>query len=409
MPEKPPNFKENGIESKEIYEKGLKIVIGGPPHSGKSVFLDGLLKNLSFNTHYFSACPDGEGPWLQHHYTEDEVKKLRRKGQFTKEFVDFASNSVKNFDGQLMLIDIGGRTSEENKLIADGATHAIVLANDPTQFEEWSNFFKNLGVEVLAAIRSDYEGKEDSVEIPAENNQVIKGSVHYLERGQHPEERETIKFIAQKISALVEKNDEKRAEGKPIDKNVFQVGTLADQFNLKPRYDKDTVPDTLKSLQSYLNEKFSDRKDLKIDGRINTYLSVFMGLELNKNNTKIEFNSPDGYVLLKKLQQDGDGKFLKWEKELSDSFSGEKITKINFLLDPSKPLLPKDLEEISIPSINKDDIVSISGKGPHWLRVSVAMGYEADAKVISTFIPGEGSIIVFSKDQEKYPLGTILE
>lgn len=79
---------ETIAEHREKLKKGIKIVVGGPPHSGKSVFIEGLMANLDRSkTFSFSAAPDGEGAWLQKHYDNPDVVKWRRKGKFTSEFV----------------------------------------------------------------------------------------------------------------------------------------------------------------------------------------------------------------------------------------------------------------------------------------------------------------------------------
>lgn len=79
---------ESLANRQEKLTKGIKVVVGGPPHSGKSVFIEALTQNLDKdNTFSFSAAPDGEGPWLQRHYDDPDVVKFRQKGKFTPEFV----------------------------------------------------------------------------------------------------------------------------------------------------------------------------------------------------------------------------------------------------------------------------------------------------------------------------------
>lgn len=56
------NEAEISSERQEKLKHGIKVVIGGPPHSGKSIFVDALMENLDKNnTFSFSAAPDGEG------------------------------------------------------------------------------------------------------------------------------------------------------------------------------------------------------------------------------------------------------------------------------------------------------------------------------------------------------------
>ena len=198
---------ESLAERQEKLKKGIKIVIGGPPHSGKSVFIEALTRNLDKdNTFSFSAAPDGEGPWLQRHYDDPEVIKFRQKGKFTPEFVADRKKKIHDWEGPLMIIDVGGRTSEENAEMIEGATHAIILAGDLSKVAEWRNFFEENNIEVIAKLHSHYQGNHD-VQRPMEPEKShIVSSVHHLERGEPAADRETIKQVAGLISGLVEGN-----------------------------------------------------------------------------------------------------------------------------------------------------------------------------------------------------------
>ena len=141
----------------EKLKKGIKIVIGGPPHSGKSVFIEALTQNLDKDSTFsFSAAPDGEGSWLQRHYDDPDVVKLRQKGKFTPEFVADRKKKINDWEGPLMIIDVGGRTSEENAQMIEGATHAIILAGDLSKVVEWRDFFEENNIEVIAKLHSHY-------------------------------------------------------------------------------------------------------------------------------------------------------------------------------------------------------------------------------------------------------------
>ena len=52
----------------------------------------------------------------------------------------------------------------------------------------------------MAIIDSDYEGKKDKIETLFP---IIKGSTHYLERGENVVERPTIQALAKHIISLV--------------------------------------------------------------------------------------------------------------------------------------------------------------------------------------------------------------
>lgn len=66
---------------------GRAIAFVGPPHSGKSVFLAEMYRQLLANPKIGDkaflqrACPDGEGMWSAE-ADQELVKKIRRKGKF---------------------------------------------------------------------------------------------------------------------------------------------------------------------------------------------------------------------------------------------------------------------------------------------------------------------------------------
>lgn len=103
-----------------------KVVLAGPPRSGKSCMREGL-KQCLFQLHragiapypyVITACPDGEGAWFQETVNNDPelaaACKAAYKAKFTPEFVQRIVASVANCPLELTLVDIGGITSVEN-------------------------------------------------------------------------------------------------------------------------------------------------------------------------------------------------------------------------------------------------------------------------------------------------------
>jgi len=170
----------------------MKIIICGPPHSGKSVLREGLKKailaipNASY-PYFITACPDGEGAWFQEtasRFPEESLKLKeeykRALGGFTPEFVERVSDSIKKCSLPLTFADIGGILDIINKKICMNATHAIILFNNYSNIHDWRKFCYDLGLKIIAEIYSDYNGKEDSTEIM---DGLLIGTVHHLERG----------------------------------------------------------------------------------------------------------------------------------------------------------------------------------------------------------------------------------
>jgi CRISPR-associated protein Csx3 len=211
-----------GINVKEFLEsedgremiRNKKIVLAGPPRSGKSCMRQGLKEVISSNSenpypYILTACPDGEGSWFQETMNADSelANKLKSeyKAKFTPEFVNRISDSVEKLSLELSFIDVGGIISPENKQICEHANGAIILAGETAVREgapaNWKEFFSELGIPVLAEVYSDYLGKEDVVNEVDENG-VFRGSVHHLERGEKLSDRECIKFLSEHILNL---------------------------------------------------------------------------------------------------------------------------------------------------------------------------------------------------------------
>lgn len=192
-----------------------KIVLCGPPRSGKSCMRQGLKDALrvipdSPYPYVITACPDGEGAWFQETVNQDPdlaaAHKAAYKSKFTPEFVQRVADSVKNCSLPLTLVDIGGIPSVENEAICASATHAILLAGDLDRLPEWHEFCGKLGIRIIAEINSDYHGTEDTVPQLGEDG-VHRGSVHHLERGEPIADRPTIRALAEILVRLV--SDEK--------------------------------------------------------------------------------------------------------------------------------------------------------------------------------------------------------
>ncbi|MFZ2832012.1 MAG: hypothetical protein WAZ40_02570 [Minisyncoccia bacterium] len=206
----------DNFTKEELLEKYRfkKIVVAGPPRSGKSCFNTGIkviIKSIP-NAPYpfiFTACPDGEGSWFQettnnHPELASQIKQ-GYKGKFTPEFVAEKSKSVANLGSEsspLSFIDIGGIISSENAQICKNANAGIILCGEEgvenNMIAEWKQFFTELKIPVIAEIYSDYSGKED---IPGEvdSHGTYRGSVHHLERGENLSDRETLRDLADHI------------------------------------------------------------------------------------------------------------------------------------------------------------------------------------------------------------------
>ncbi len=202
----------------------IKVVLAGPPRSGKSCLRQGLkdavraLPGAPY-PYVITACPDGEGAWFQETVNADPALaaelKAAYKAKFTPEFVDRVASSVAAVNLPLTIVDIGGIPSAENERICAHATHIVLLAGtDPKTGKVWSDrlvvwyeFARKLGLTVVAEIFSDYHGQTDEVQ-GAGADGVLRGSVHHLERGEDIVARPMVRALAEHLVQLVAHENE---------------------------------------------------------------------------------------------------------------------------------------------------------------------------------------------------------
>jgi CRISPR-associated protein Csx3 len=158
------------------------VLIGGPPHAGKSVLFYSLtraLRQRNIPHHAVRACPDGEGNWSQE-IEQEEVRLLRIKGEWSDTFVERIRQDLSR---RLlpMLIDIGGRPQDSQIDILRNCTHSLLLLREDEAESKafWLELVEKNGLLPLARITSSRAG------IPEDRLQgaIIEGTLVDIERG----------------------------------------------------------------------------------------------------------------------------------------------------------------------------------------------------------------------------------
>lgn len=208
-------------EEKQPERSLIKVVLCGPPQSGKSCLRDGLKKAILGNLgapypYVITACPDGEGSWHQEAYENNQpvAKECKRnyKADVTPEFAQEAAKWVSSANQLINIIDVGGKISPENKTIMQPATHAVILSKDINKFAEWEDFCQSLELKIIAKIHSQLDAVEDEVLFTdnwkEKTNQLLKtaplltGCVHSLQRGENLSTRPMVQALAEVLIHL---------------------------------------------------------------------------------------------------------------------------------------------------------------------------------------------------------------
>lgn len=145
----------------------IRVIIGGPPCSGKSTFAESItraLQNIGIDTDrvdldLWSPTLD----FIRGDITKEE-RDLQKRRNVTKGEADEASRRITVFseNHDIVICDGPGGISEESELIFKAATHGIIVCRDDgiEKIEEWEKFFEKIGISLVAVVISKLDGDE---------------------------------------------------------------------------------------------------------------------------------------------------------------------------------------------------------------------------------------------------------
>jgi CRISPR-associated protein Csx3 len=267
----------------------MKIILGGPPHSGKSCLRYGLKEALkvipgSCYPYVITACPDGEGAWFQETFSSNNELALQLrlpyKSKFTQEKVALWADWVSQCSEPLTIIDIGGKLDEKNETICREATHAILVTGCIDALPPWRDFCMNLGIQIIAEIHSDLHGSKDLPLIKNEKN-TYSGTVHHLERGDITiKNRPTVIELARILLELGELKRYKIMGSYNITAEKDNVLRLA--FGENPAQNDVLVKETAQKIEALINMgAITGGEIIKLNGPASLPIAFVLAHKLN--------------------------------------------------------------------------------------------------------------------------------
>lgn len=193
-------------------KRRLVVSVGGPPHSGKSVFLAELYRQLldrmPGEVFLQRGCPDGEGMWSAES-DPSMVKAIRQKGKFSEDFVGWATDALHGLQRgfKITLVDLGGKRMQPNDDLLRGSTHCIVLSSKENETKAWVEYAQGCGCEILAVIESwlvkNESGLDSSVRssLNASATPVMGTLVNLDREGPADPYREAVSALAERLVA----------------------------------------------------------------------------------------------------------------------------------------------------------------------------------------------------------------
>jgi CRISPR-associated protein Csx3 len=369
------------------------ILLGGPPHSGKSVLTYLLTKELRTRqvAHYvLHACPDGEGDWSQEASLES-VQLLRQKGQFSTEFVDRVCRDLARRHLPL-LVDVGGKPTPDQERIFDLCTHAVIVSCSDDGLAEWRERCTRHGLAIIAELRSVLNGEDEIVA----TTPVLRGQIAGLERRQATAGPMTQALLARLQEVLAYGRDELAAYNlatapTELAVDVERLAGLLEVPNSDHRWQPAYLPAAL---------AYAPSEALSLYGRGPNWLYAAFALHVTPQpfflfDVRLGWTAPVALTPTATAHP----AHIHWQLEPGRDFT-------HLELKPGVPYL--DYEEVSgaeIPLLDPTQGVVLSGKIPYWLLAGAALAYRDHPwiGVVQAQNPKEATI-VFSRTPA-HPLG----
>ncbi len=358
------------------------VAIGGPPHSGKSVLAYSLTQALRQREipHYVIRAypPDGEGDWFQ---AGDQtfVRHVRAKGARSEDWLPLLIRDIANRHLPL-IVDMGGLPTEEQEVLLDACTHAILLTRDRASHQEWQMRMARHDLVLLADIHSNLTGDSQVMA----TTPILHGTLTGLQRGttvSGPIFAALIKRLAPLFLSVAQNLRRRHLWQAPVELAV-DLERLATYLDLDPH---DWPPGALPQVLEYLPMG----RPLGLYGRGPNWLYAAVALHAAPASFYL-FDVRLGWISapglnLGEIAESGHlaciSKALRagmlWEIQLLDAY-----------------LDYREAADLRLPAPPTDSGLILSGKLPHWLWVALVR-VSMDVPWMAVFQPQlRGAVVI---------------
>ncbi|MBN1220824.1 MAG: hypothetical protein JXM69_18020 [Anaerolineae bacterium] len=373
------------------------ILIGGPPHAGKSVLARSLKEALTkagIQHYLLRAAPDGEGDWF-HEAPPAVAETERRKGKFTPTWVKQMCRDIA-YRPLPFLVDVGGKPESWQEDIFDLCSHAVLLVKDAESETYWQAMMEKYHVPIIAILKSRLVGQSElEVEYP-----ILQGVITNLERGQLVE-GSVFEALVTRIKALCNYSYDEllniHQQQAPTDLVVDLVRLYRQLYPSRSgyRWHPDDIPPVLDYLPQDTPLALYGRGPAWLYAAIAGYISpnpfyqfdarrgwvepvIFVDARPIKSSLALTTEQTEHYLHLK---VDLPADYLEYEPELS----------------------------LSLPPVPSTHGVILDGKLPTWLYTGLALFYRRACWVAIYYPHQHRAIIVASQQTDQHPLGESIE
>ncbi len=385
------------------------VLVGGPPHAGKSVLfyrLTQALRGRGVDHYALRACPDGEGNWY-HESAEELAKSLRVKltGEWPPTFIQSITQALE-YRNLPFLVDMGGLPKASQHCLVRGCTHSILLEkeDEPEYAQLWQDLVETNNLLPIARLISRQEGES----LITAESPVLEGIITELERS---------------------KVREGAGAGKLFDKLVEDIADLFTSFDLQEirAFNLKSAPtelvlDVQQELRAFTTtstswepsmilpflERLPQQTSLSVYGIGPSWLYAALAAYVEPEPFHLfDPRLPFGWVLPVAVALDKD--FPQREDLRIEPMCYQEIVvlKVSFPLDRLEYLQP---DPLVFPLVSTEQGVIIDGRVPYWLLTALTRLYKsAGVAWIATYYPPLGKAVVVYSRTELYRPGDLVE
>ncbi|MGH7884475.1 MAG: hypothetical protein ACRENO_02125 [Thermodesulfobacteriota bacterium] len=164
----------------------VRIVIGGPKNSGKSVFavyFFRAFRQLGIRAYHYDYDPYSPTRELVLKKIDNTQREKLKKMISDEEARDIAKNFQNNFSEYDIIIgDLPGQISDVSKILISAGTHSIVVcrADEEKEINVWRSMFNKLNVKTVCVVKTflaDHEEINESDIIYVETSNLDRNDV----------------------------------------------------------------------------------------------------------------------------------------------------------------------------------------------------------------------------------------
>lgn len=376
------------------------VLVGGPPHAGKSVLfyrLTQALRERHIPHHAIRACPDGEGNWFYEGEPET-VSTIRVKisGEWPDSFVE---RMCQDLEARRLpfLVDMGGRPTDSQARLLRLCTHSILLLREdkPEDAQNWQGLIEAQNLLPLARLVSQREGESRITS----RSPLLEGILTGLERhattmAPSPLFEELIQRIAVLFTSY---------NPDDIEQGYLQQAPTELSLNLADALRTFTTTSTEwepAMLQPFLESIPAD-VPLSVYGIGPNWLYAALAAHGDQEpfylfDPKLPFGWVQPLRICFGTEQPPDIDVQ------ADHFPGVTVLKIAFPNDRLEYLQP---EPLAFPHIPAENGVILSGRAPYWLLTALVRLYkEAGVPWIAPFyVRSNSGVVVYSRVGNLHP------